>query len=146
MEIIRTNYSAIGPFAEAEAPTAPEYPYTELLDAYRGAFGAAEREKNPDQNQNSSSLDDDNYSKILGGDGTFIHPNQAFQSILKHFFGDYFTVDADEELASDMADRWVSNKYHPTLKNYIEFHHNKTSFCCCYIMHWILIFETNILN
>eukprot|EP00592_Proboscia_alata_P014665 CAMPEP_0194400332 /NCGR_PEP_ID=MMETSP0174-20130528/127152_1 /TAXON_ID=216777 /ORGANISM="Proboscia alata, Strain PI-D3" /LENGTH=1298 /DNA_ID=CAMNT_0039196831 /DNA_START=207 /DNA_END=4102 /DNA_ORIENTATION=- len=108
MEIIRTNYSAIGPFAEAEAPTAPEYPYTELLDAYRGAFGAAEREENPDQNQNSSSLDDDNYSKILGGDGTFIHPNQAFQSILKHFFGDYFTVDADEELASDMADRWTS--------------------------------------
>jgi Carboxylesterase family len=33
--------------------------------------------------------------------------NTPFQRILNHFFGDYFKEDADEEIASDMADRWV---------------------------------------
>jgi Carboxylesterase family len=32
----------------------------------------------------------------------------GFQRLLGKFFGDYFTEDADEEIASDIADRWVS--------------------------------------
>jgi Carboxylesterase family len=34
--------------------------------------------------------------------------NIGFQRVLGKFFGDYFKEDADEEIASDMADRWVS--------------------------------------
>jgi len=34
--------------------------------------------------------------------------DSAFQAILQHFSGDYFTIDADFELASDMADQWTS--------------------------------------
>jgi hypothetical protein len=34
--------------------------------------------------------------------------NIGFQRLLGIFFGDYFKEDADEEIASDMADRWVS--------------------------------------
>jgi Carboxylesterase family len=35
-------------------------------------------------------------------------PSIGFQRLLGKFFGDYFKEDADEEIASDMADRWVS--------------------------------------
>ena len=34
--------------------------------------------------------------------------NIGFQRVLGNFFGDYFKENADEEIASDMADRWVS--------------------------------------
>jgi hypothetical protein len=113
MDILRTNYSTLGPYAQTDAPSAPEYPYTEMLTAYRGAVEAADQQLlSPDEattmddiaNQtttSSGSSSSANHTSIYQG-------SKAFQKILSHFFGDYFTVDADEELASDMADRWAS--------------------------------------
>ena len=98
MDILRTNYSTLSPYAQQDAPSAPEYPYTEILAAYRGAIEAGVDEVQEDAQTSATHLETNH---------TF-HHNQAFQKILKHFFGDYFTVDADEELASDMADRWAA--------------------------------------
>lgn len=97
MEIIRTNYSTLGPYAQAEAPATPEYPYTDLLVSYREALKAADRDEDEDLLEDASI-----------GAGNFSSLNQGFQRILYNFFGDYFKEDADEEIASDMADRWVS--------------------------------------
>lgn len=94
MSVIRSDYSTLGPIAQAEAPSAPEYPYTDILAAYQGAVEAFIAE----DWQNSG--DDDEYAQ---GNHTY-----AFQRILSHFFGDYFKEDADEEISSDMSERWTA--------------------------------------
>ena len=43
MDIIRSNYSTLGPHAQEEAPSAPDYPYTQIMAAYRGALEAVEQ-------------------------------------------------------------------------------------------------------
>jgi hypothetical protein len=94
MSVIRSDYSTLGPIAQTEAPSAPEYPYTDILAAYQGAVEAFIAE----DWQNSG--DDDEYTQ---GNHTY-----AFQRILSHFFGDYFKEDADEEISSDMSERWTA--------------------------------------
>lgn len=103
MDVIRSNYSTLGPLAQQEAPKPPEFPYSEILKAYRGAFEAS-----IEDDESSSSH---NVTHGTGEDGTSQNNathTKAFQRIIDHFFGDYFTVDADEELASDMAERWAA--------------------------------------
>ena len=90
MEVIRSNYSTLSQYAQDEAPSAPEYPFTEILRAHRGDFPDDANEKN-----GTSTAYSRNYPK-------------SFQKILEHFFDDYFIEDADEEIASDMAQRWVA--------------------------------------
>lgn len=107
-DIIRSNYSTLGPYAQKEAPTAPEYPYTDILAAYRDAMDAASG------NDRNIEINDAPYRFATSGwsmeNGTTVtqHHSIGFQRVLGIFFGDYFTEDADEEIASDMADRWVS--------------------------------------
>ena len=98
----RSNYSTLGPFAQQEAPSAPDYPYTQIMAAYRGALEAIE---NYDDNENEI------LEKQSEGSGRSNH-TKAFQRILNHFFGDYFKEDADEEMASDMSERWASFARH----------------------------------
>jgi len=93
------NYSVRGPYAQKEAPKAPDFPYTDLLAAYREAAEAADRDE-------SDSLIDD--SEIGSNSANNSSLSKGFQSLLQTFFGDYFKENADEETASDMADRWVS--------------------------------------
>ena len=92
MDVIRSNYSTLGPFAQREAPQTPEYPYTDILAAYRQAVQAAD-------------ADTRSYPEYKEQNNTH---SISFQRILDHFFGDYFKEDADEEIASDMADRWTA--------------------------------------
>ena len=101
MDVIRTNYSTLGPYAQEEAPSAPEYPYSQIMAAYRGALEAIQFDE--------EDLDDD-YEHHFDGSTTSLSSNhtKAFQRILSHFFGDYFKEDADEEMASDMSERWAS--------------------------------------
>lgn len=99
MDIIRTNYSTLGPYAQREAPSSPEYPYTGILNAYRGAMEAADRLH--------AGEDDHTYQSVDSSSNHSAH-SISFQRILEHFFGDYFKEDADEEIANDMADRWVA--------------------------------------
>jgi hypothetical protein len=87
MDIIRSNYSALGPFARAEAPVAPQYPYTDILAA----------------SQVVNTLDEN--------DGNFTSPGR--QPLLKNLFeknlfGEYFKQDNDAKIAHDMASRWVA--------------------------------------
>ena len=100
MDIIRSNYSTLGPHAQREAPEAPVYPYTDILTAYREAAEAAER----------LTEDEHDVDEETTGHTGFNHSSHSlrFQRILQTFFGDYFKEDADEEIASDMADRWVA--------------------------------------
>jgi carboxylesterase type B len=96
MEVIRSNYSTLSEYAEDEAPEVPSYPFTEILKAHRGEI--------PDDADSSSSA---------AHNGTANHGYSrrfptSFQKILDHFFDDYFVEDADEETASDMAQRWVA--------------------------------------
>lgn len=99
MDIIRTNYSTLGPYAQKEAPASPEYPYTDILAAYRDAMEAADRE---------AGDMDESTAFSWGENITSTQHSKGFQRLLGHFFGDYFKEDADEEIASDMAERWVS--------------------------------------
>ena len=100
MGIIRSNYSTLGPHAQREAPKAPEYPFTDILVAYREAMKAAYRQFE------QGEIDEEEPSRDSFNPGNTSYP-LTFQRLLDHFFGDYFKEDADEELASDMADRWV---------------------------------------
>lgn len=101
MDIIRSNFSTLGPFAQEEAPSAPEYPYTQIMAAYRGALEAIQFDDQEIDIHDEQPLD-----------GNVIHwrnnHTKAFQRILSHFFGDYFKEDADEEMASDMSERWAA--------------------------------------
>jgi len=100
METIRSNYSTLGPYAQKEAPSAPEYPYSQIMAAYRGALEAVE------------NFDEDDIDTLDRNDGNGVgfgrNHTKAFQRILSHFFGDYFKEDADEEMATDMSERWAS--------------------------------------
>lgn len=114
MNVIRTNYSTLSEIAQSEAPSAPEYPYTEMMDAYRGVLReqqqhSAEQAKNLERESDPES---DEQADGGGGDRNATprssNHTRSFQRILKHFFDDYFQEDADEETASDMAQRWVA--------------------------------------
>lgn len=90
IEVIRSNYSTTSQYAQDEAPSTPEYPFTEILRAHRGDL------PEDDSKDNSTTTDySRNYPK-------------SFQKILTHFFDDYFIEDSDEEIASDMSQRWVA--------------------------------------
>ena len=41
MDVLRSNYSTLGPFGQNEAPSAPEAPFTDIMAAYRSAFQEA---------------------------------------------------------------------------------------------------------
>ena len=101
MDVIRSNFSTLGPFAQEEAPSAPEYPYTQIMAAYRGALEAVQFD------DHDVDINDD---QQLDGNGMSSGRNhtKAFQRILNHFCGDYFKEDADEEMASDMSERWAA--------------------------------------
>eukprot|EP00980_Cylindrotheca_fusiformis_P016024 scaffold4715_cov115-Cylindrotheca_fusiformis.AAC.8 len=95
MDVIRANYSTLSQIAQDEAPVPPEYPYTRILKAHRGELDEeTDAVLNSDARNTTSSR-------------FFSHPKK-FQKILRHFFDDYFMEDADEEIASDMAQRWVA--------------------------------------
>ncbi len=101
MDVIRSNYSTLGPFAQEEAPSAPEYPYTQIMAAYRGALEAIQFD--------DDDLDVPDEQHIEGNSANpSTNHTKAFQRILNHFFGDYFKEDADEEMAQDMSERWAS--------------------------------------
>lgn len=97
MDVIRSNYSTLGIFAQQEAPTAPNYPFTEILASYHEAmkFTGA-----PDT---AESVNEGEYRPP---DDT-AHKTKGFNRLLGQIFGDYFREDADEEIATDMAERWV---------------------------------------
>jgi Carboxylesterase family len=100
MDIIRSDYSTLSPIAQKEAPVPPEYPYTDLLAAYQGTIeetGNGTDASNEAKQETSASLTSrlSNYTSY-------------FQRVLEHFFEDYFKEDADEEIAHDMAQRWVA--------------------------------------
>lgn len=101
IDVIRSNYSTLSDIAQKEAPSTPEYPYTEIIDAYQGVLEAS------DQTEGEDFEDPVVESKKYPGEKNTTH-TKAFQRLLKNLFGDYFTEDADEEIANDMAERWVS--------------------------------------
>jgi hypothetical protein len=103
MDVIRSNYSTLGIYAQQEAPLSPDYPYTDIMNAYRGALEAADRTGTRNDKSSSSKL-----TPAWINERFNISHTKAFQKILGHFFGDYFQQDADEGIASDMADRWVA--------------------------------------
>ena len=103
MDLIRSNYSTLSPYAQAEAPSAPEYPYTEILEAYRGVLEQQQQQTTETNDSNSTRQESASSSSPPSSNHT-----GSFQRILKHFFDDYFLEDADEETASDMAQRWVA--------------------------------------
>jgi hypothetical protein len=112
MEIIRSNYSTLSPYAQAEAPAPPEYPFTRKISLYREMMetmqkksddsaagvtdGVLTQSLNLSQWVPHSTTDDEN------------HKENTFKRLLELVFGDYFEEDADDEIASDMADRWVA--------------------------------------
>ncbi|CAB9496117.1 Gut esterase 1 [Seminavis robusta] len=152
MSIIRSHYSTLGPFAQAEAPVAPEYPFTDILTAYQGALEEMEEDEDlfdmpdeydddddddevedlmwkgssawkanefgrgGDQSSDSSSTSPAGLSSLLTNYSSSTRAqrnnnmpeSKAFQRVLKNMFGDYFVEDADEEIAADMAERWVA--------------------------------------
>mmetsp|Transcript_23956 Transcript_23956/g.52386 ORF Transcript_23956/g.52386 Transcript_23956/m.52386 type:complete len:436 (-) Transcript_23956:2895-4202(-) len=113
MDIIRSDYSTLSGVAQEEAPPPPEYPYTDLMSAYKGVI----KDDDADYKENygdPGKSDDDNNSWSSPSSSAFPLPNQLsnytsyFQRILRHFFDDYFLEDSDEETAHDMARRWVA--------------------------------------
>ena len=113
MDIIRSDYSTLSGVAQQEAPSPPEYPYTDLMSAYKGNFqdDSAIREETLDID---SKADDEISRASSSSSSTFPLSSQLsnytsyFQQILRHFFDDYFLEDSDEETAHDMARRWVA--------------------------------------
>lgn len=122
MDVLRSNYSTVGPYGQDEAPHAPEYPYTDIMRAYRGAFAEAasgvggeggadgkNRAEDEDEAQREESFTPaDGRNRTSSPQEQEQVRSKAFQRILHHFFGDYFSEDADEELSADMAERWSS--------------------------------------
>jgi carboxylesterase type B len=96
MAIIRSDYSTLSDIAQKEAPVPPEYPYTDLLAAYRGGL----------EDSSKSAIVDDGSSNTLSS--RLSNYTSYFQRVLNHFFEDYFKEDADEEIAHDMARRWTA--------------------------------------
>jgi len=113
MDIIRSDYSTLSGVAQEEAPIPPEYPYTDLMSAYKGVIDedAEDYEENYSGEEKS---EDENNSWSSASSSTFPLSNQFsnytsyFQRILRHFFDDYFLEDSDEETAHDVARRWVA--------------------------------------
>ena len=105
MEVIRSNYSTLSPYAQVEAPSAPEFPFTDIMEAYRGTL----KESKEEEEKNATEPYHMAYSSAYSSSSSAAS-NQtiSFQRILQHFFDDYFQEDADEETASDMAQRWVA--------------------------------------
>jgi carboxylesterase type B len=101
MDIIRSDYSTLSQKAQDQAPTAPEYPYTDLLAAYnRSKFRS-----NVDDVSEFESTNDD-----VDDDSTI---TKSFRRILRHVLGesqmwDTARDDADHEVASEMARRWIA--------------------------------------
>jgi len=93
MGVIRSNYSTLSAIGQEEAPDAPEYPYSEMVEAYRNLIR---------EGHASDEEDEWDVSPPASNHTT------SFKRILKHFFNDYFKEDADEEIASDMARRWIA--------------------------------------
>ena len=121
-DTIRTNYSTVGPVGQRDAPSAPEYPYTDMLDAFRGAIAyetaTSSGDDDDDDKRNKSGKTDkagkDGGAGVGGGSatgnsgGSWTNHTSAFQRIVDHFFGSYFRVDADDEIATDMLSRWAA--------------------------------------
>lgn len=101
MDVIRANYSTLSSYAQAEAPSAPSYPYSDIFAAYRGALEAFE-------SHDDGAVDRETTPSVKKEEQSNQEHTQGFQRILTHFFGDYFKEDADEEIASDMAERWAN--------------------------------------
>ena len=148
MDVLRSNYSTLGPFGQNEAPSAPDYPFTDIMAAYRSAFQEAYYDFSTTTNQDplpsykkstytnsksNPSPKNENHTKHQHHHTKHQH-HPAFQGILQHFFGDYFTIDADFELASDMADRWTSfardgnPNYDGSLVTWMPWLHNVSQF------------------
>jgi len=102
MDIIRSYYSTLSSIAQEEAPVPPEYFYTNLMAPYQGDLDKTNH--GIDQNSPPSSSS----SSTFPFPGQLSNHTSRFQQILRHFFGDYFSEDADEEIAHDMAQRWVA--------------------------------------
>ena len=101
MDIIRSYYSTLSSIAQEEAPVPPEYFYTDLMSAYQGVL-----DKSDDGIEQKSSPSSS--SSTFAFPGQLSNHTSRFQQILRHFFGDYFLEDSDEEIAHDMAQRWVA--------------------------------------
>jgi Carboxylesterase family len=113
MEIIRSNYSTLGPYARSEAPEPTEYPFTRKMDVYRQMVERLHHENVEVSDLLKSEVSGENYNHSTGTNtvGTVDEShkgNTAFQRVLELVFGDYFHEDADDAIASDMADRWVA--------------------------------------
>jgi len=110
MEIIRSDYSTLSGVAQDEAPSPPEYPYTDLMSAYKGNLqddgGSLEADSMAD-GKADDKVDDDDSSRTSSSPIPTQHTSY-FQQILRHFFDDYFLEDSDEESAHDMARRWTA--------------------------------------
>jgi hypothetical protein len=72
-----------------------------MLAAYRGALESFDHYFQEEEEQSSANTKQEDNPR-------WTNHTRAFNRILSHFFGDYFKEDADEELASDMAERWSS--------------------------------------
>ena len=96
MEIIRSDFSTLSKVAQEEVPAPPEYPYTDLMSAYKGNFQDDDG-ANREETMEEETKPEDDSSK-----------SPYFQRILRHFFDDYLLEDSDEETAHDMARRWVA--------------------------------------
>jgi hypothetical protein len=105
MDIIRSDYSTLSPIAQQEAPIPPEYPYTDLLTAYRGALEDTTSRKDANNQAETSTQRESSAASLTSRLSNY---TSYFQRVLEHFFEDYFQEDADEEIAHDMAQRWAA--------------------------------------
>jgi hypothetical protein len=84
-----------------------------MLDAYRSSLEMLEQTETLDKNNNNGTTqqhiaeDEANVTSSSSNNNNKTYTG-SFQRIIKHFFDDYFLEDADEEIASDMAQRWVA--------------------------------------
>jgi len=113
MDVIRSNYSTLSKYAQKEAPVAPEYPYTDMMNAYEEILQRLDSRQNSPNETSSSSKAEPYDLSVKASYDPGNHPIQSnqtlsFQRILKHFFNDYFRTDADDETSADMARRWVA--------------------------------------
>eukprot|EP00529_Nitzschia_sp_RCC80_P008792 CAMPEP_0113445524 /NCGR_PEP_ID=MMETSP0014_2-20120614/3232_1 /TAXON_ID=2857 /ORGANISM="Nitzschia sp." /LENGTH=1232 /DNA_ID=CAMNT_0000336581 /DNA_START=224 /DNA_END=3922 /DNA_ORIENTATION=+ /assembly_acc=CAM_ASM_000159 len=103
MDIIRTDYSTLSEKAQDEAPTAPDYPYTDLLAAYnRSKYHSMHADDVAEIEASHDGTD---------SDGSTI--TKSFRRILRHVLGekhmwDTARDDADHEVATEMARRWIA--------------------------------------
>ena len=97
MNVLHSNYSALSPYAQKEAPSPPEYPYTEFLSTVMTAAAKIADESSVESEEGS-----------LPFQNPLRNSTKAFRRVVKHFFGEYYLVNADDELANDMVNRWSS--------------------------------------